>query len=184
MGLFDNIKNKVNETANNLSGKGSTDVVFSKLPDTYEEFIALPQAALSTPQDAAALTVLALCFYPQDREVCYRMLDFLRGPRPMSPAEKQFIRDRFMDYDYVARSYFKGAVPANDYLPTEPYTITVSTNPYSFQEQGYAKMFIRSGGADTERSVQLRQAKDGKWYLWEQFLLVGIRAPESTNPWA
>jgi len=30
----------------------------------------------------------------------------------------------------------------------------------------------------------MRNAKDGKWYLWEQFLLVGIRPPESTNPWA
>jgi hypothetical protein len=30
----------------------------------------------------------------------------------------------------------------------------------------------------------MRKAKDGKWYLWEQFILVGIRQPESANPWA
>ena len=41
-----------------------------------------------------------------------------------------------------------------------------------------------SGGADSSRDVLLRKAKDGKWYLWEQFLLVGIRKPESSNPWA
>ncbi len=33
-------------------------------------------------------------------------------------------------------------------------------------------------------SVTLRKAKDGKWYLWEQFLLPDIRQPESLNPWA
>ena len=112
------------------------------------------------------------------------MLEFLKGPGALSPYERQFIRDRFMDHDYVPRSYFNGAVPQNDYLPSQPYTIAVSENPYSYQNQGYAKLFIRSGGADNPREVLLRLAKDGKWYLWEQFLLVGIRAPESSNPWA
>ena len=30
----------------------------------------------------------------------------------------------------------------------------------------------------------MRKAKDGKWYLWDQFLLVGIRPPKSADPWA
>lgn len=30
----------------------------------------------------------------------------------------------------------------------------------------------------------VRQAKDGKWYLWEQYLLTGIRQPEGSDPWA
>ena len=93
-------------------------------------------------------------------------------------------QDRFRDADYVPRSYFKGAVPANDYKPSEPYTVTVSENPYTYQNEGYAKMFLTSGGADSQRFVMLRKAKDDKWYLWEQFILVGIRPPESTNPWA
>ena len=112
------------------------------------------------------------------------MLDFLRGPRPLSGYDKSFIADRFRDSDYVPRSYFEGATPQNDYLPAEPYRVTVSENPYSYQNQGYATLYIRSGGADNPRSVQLRLAKDGKWYLWEQFVLVGIRQPESSNPWA
>ena len=40
------------------------------------------------------------------------------------------------------------------------------------------------GGADSPRPVKLRLAKDGRWYLWEQYLLTGIREPESSNPWA
>ena len=112
------------------------------------------------------------------------MLDFLRGPRPLSVMDKQFIADRFRDKDYVPRSYFVGATPQNNYLPSEPYSIVVSENPYSYQNEGYATLYVSSGGADSPRSVQLRLAKDGMWYLWEQYLLADIRKPESENPWA
>ena len=112
------------------------------------------------------------------------MLNYLRGPRPLSGMDKQFISDRFMDKDYVPRSYFAGATPENDYRPSMPLTVSVSENPHSYEAQGYAKLFIPSGGADNPRPVQLREAKDGKWYLWEQFLLPDIRQPESFNPWA
>ena len=187
MGLFDNLKNKAAEAVKSVTGGGNqkVDVVFETLPDTLEQFKALPQAALATPFDTAALTVLALCFYPQDKELCYSMLEFLSGPREVTPREKQFIKDRFADgTDYIPRSYFKGAVPGNDYTPSEPYTITVCDGKYSYDNEGYAKLHIASGGADSPRDVLLRKAKDGKWYLWEQFLLVGIRKPESSNPWA
>ena len=187
MGLFDNLTNIVNGIPKNPAPAASNktvEIVFPKLPDTFSEFTALTQAQLSTPFDTAALTVLALCFYPQNAELSLQMLGFLKGPQPLSTYEKQFIRDRFMDKDYVPRSYFVGAVPANDYTPGQPYTIKVSENPYSYQDHGYAKLFIQSGGADSPRYVQLRQAKDGKWYLWEQFLLADIRQPESADPWA
>ena len=160
------------------------DITFNTLPRTLEEFKALPEAAMTSPFYTAALTVAALCRYPQDRDASLAMLEYLRGPRPMSTYEKQFIRDRFMDKDYVPRSYFVGATPENDYTPSQPYTLHIEENPYSYAEESYAKLFIRSGGADSPRYVQLRLAKDGKWYLWEQFLLSGIREPESLNPWA
>lgn len=182
MGLFDSTGNQGQQV--NASGNKTVDVVFQNLPETFEQFTALPQAAMTTPFDTAALTVLAFCFYPKDRDLSLQMLNFLRGPRPLSEYDKQFIRDRFMDKDYVPRSYFVGAVPGNDYQPSQPYTVKVSENPYSYTDENYAKMYLTSGGADSQRYVQLRLAKDGKWYLWEQFILSGIREPESSNPWA
>ncbi len=182
MGLFDNIGR--NSAASQPKGSKSVDVVFSRLPETLEEFRALPQAALSTPFETAAMTVLALCFYPQDPDLSMEMFRFVSGPRTINPSEYLFIKDRFRDSDYVPRSYFKGAVPGNDYKPSEPYTVTVSENPYSYENEGYAKMFLTSGGADNPRFVMLRKAKDGKWYLWEQFILVGIRPCEGSDPWA
>lgn len=185
MGLFDNIGGAAPSAASTPAGTGKTEtIVFQNLPDTLEQFKALPQAAMTTPFDTAALTVLALCFYPKNKELSLEMLNFLRGPREMSNMEKQFIADRFRDKDYVPRSYFEGAAPENDYAPSTPCTIRVSDNPYSYANENYATLYIRSGGADNPRSVQLRLAKDGKWYLWEQLLLADIRKPESTNPWA
>ena len=165
-------------------GNKYVDIVFDKLPETYEEFTALPQASLSTVFDTAAMTVLALSYYPTDPELSKKMYAYVSGPRTINAAEYSFIKDRFMDYDYVPRSYFTGAVPSNDYTPSEPYTVRVSENPYSYENDGYAKMYLTSGGADTQRFVSLRQGKDGKWYLWEQFILVGIREPDSDSPWA
>ena len=116
MGLFDRKKNtaaQAEESFSNADKNKTVEVVFPALPDNFEQFKALEQAALSNPFDVAALTVLALCFYPQDRDASLAMLDFLRGPRPLSTYDKQFIRDRFMDKDYVPRSYFNGATPQN-----------------------------------------------------------------------
>ena len=159
-------------------------IIFNCIPESLDVFKALAESEQSSPFGTAALTVLAFCVYPKNKELSLEMLDFLRGPRPLSVMDKQFIADRFRDKDYVPRSYFEGATPQNDYQPAEPYTIAVSENPYSYQNEGYATLYITSGGADSPRSVQLRLAKDGKWYLWEQYILADIRKPECENPWA
>lgn len=174
---------KVSSGIGNMGNK-KEKIIFSSLPTSLEEFKALPQAAMSTPFETAAMTVLAFCYYPQNKELSLQMVDFLKGPRPLSGVEKSFIADRFRDSDYVPRSYFEGSTPQNDYTPSEPYTIVVSESPYSYQNENYATLYITSGGADSPRSVQMRKAKDGKWYLWEQFILVGIRQPDSLDPWA
>jgi len=141
---------------------------------------------LDDPFKTAALTVCALCAYSKDREVGTEMLNFLRGPRPMSPADVSFLNDRLMDgKDYVARSYFEGATPANGYTPATPYTVKVISNQYSKLENGnYMKLLIHSGGADSPRSVTLRKTGGGTWYLWEQNLLSDIRIPTSQDAWA
>lgn len=161
-------------------------VTFSALPSTLEELMALPQSALRSPEDAAALTVAALCAYPGDPAACYAMLDYLRGPRPLSPMEKQFIRDRFMDgKDYIPRSYFLGATPQNNYTPAWPFTVELTDSNSPIAEPGYKKFDVRSGGADSPRPILLRnKPSTGQWFLWEQSLLAGIRVPVSQDEWA
>ena len=79
-------------------------VTFESLPKNLDELKALPESSLTEPQFAAALFVAAAARFPEDREAAYEMIDFLRGPRPLSPMDKQFIRDRFMDVNYIPNS--------------------------------------------------------------------------------
>lgn len=159
---------------------------FEKLPNNLEELKAMPEASLDTPFKTAALALCALCVFSKDREAGTEMLNFLRGPRPMSPADIAFLNDRLMDgKDYIARSYFNGATPENEYTPSQPYTVKVISNQYSKLENGnYMKLLISSGGADTPRSITLRKTGGGTWYLWEQYLLTDIRIPKSQDAWA
>jgi hypothetical protein len=161
-------------------------IVLNKLPESLEELQALPEAERAKPEQTAALTIAALCLYPKDKEESCRMLDWLRGPRPMSPMEKQFIRDRFMDgKDYIPRSYFAGAVPENDYQPSLPLTLVFRDRASQPVEKEYRILDVRSGGADSPRSVTLRlKPSTGEWFLWEQMLLAGIRVPTSQDEWA
>lgn len=159
---------------------------FESLPKNLEELKALPEATMDDSFKTAALTLCALCAYAEDREAGTEMLNFLRGPRPMSPADIAFLNDRFMDgKHYIPRSYFNGATPENEYTPATPYTVKVISNQYSSLEGGnYMKLLLSSGGADSPRSVTLRKTGGGTWYLWEQHLLSDIRIPKSKDDWA
>ena len=109
---------------------------------------------------------------------------------PESLAEMQALPeaslDRFRDgKTYLPFTYFAGSTPDNNYTPAQPYTIIVESNHVSGEEQGYMKLFIPCGGADDPRPIKMRQrGSDGKWFLWEQYLLTGVRTPKAADPWA
>ena len=118
---------------------------------------------MDTPFKTAALTVCALCAFAADQAVGTDLLNFLRGPRPLTGQDISFIKDRFRGgvCNYIIFSYFGGAKPENDYTPSQPYTVTVTSDAHSFDEQGYARLYIACGGADSPRPVKLR--KKGRW---------------------
>lgn len=193
MSIFDKLKKTAGEALSDTAKKAASAITstketftFSALPESLAEMQALPEAAMDTPFQTAALTVCALCVYAADKEIGKEMLNFLLGPRPLNNVQISFLDDRFREGHSVPFSYFKGAVPANDYTPDTPFTITVEAGAYSDANaaEGYKKLFIRSGGADNPREIVLRMRGDGKWFLWEQFLLVGIRKAKSDDPWA
>jgi hypothetical protein len=188
MSIFDKLRSNavsaVGKAAFSLSNKKET-FTFNALPESLAQMQALPEASLDSPFKTAALTLCALCAYGADKQIGTEMLNWLRGPRPLSNQDISFLNDRFRDGQfYVPFSYFKGATPANDYTPEQPFTVTVESNPYSDDNPGYMKLFLRSGGADSPRQFSLRMKGDGRWFLWEQFIMVGIRTPKSQDPWA
>lgn len=196
MGLFDSIKKSMPVTANNTV-KSNTDInkptaknhsetfTFTKLPSDITELQSLPESALISPFATVALTLAVLCNYKLSVEKTIEMLDFLKGPENVSGFEKQFINEHLGSETYKAFSYFEGSSPENNYTPSEPFRITVIENPYSFINENWATLYVRSSGADNPRPVKLRKKPStGQWFLNEIQCLADIRTPVNEDPWA
>ena len=136
--------------------------------------------------------VHVICNYNKDNtNEFYEMLQYLLGDfQPLSELMKQSIKDRMLQnekYSYIGKSYFLGAIPENDYNTTSPYQIEITENEYTDQEEGFKRLFLKSGGADSPRPITVRLAKDGNYYIWSDSfmgLLSDIRQVESSNPCA
>lgn len=158
---------------------------FQELPLSVEEMKKMGLADLSSPSRVAALTVVAIYAYTVNKQQGIEMIDYLRGPRPLTEYEKQFLRDRLGGKEYVIKSFFQGAVPDNNYAMSKPYTVVVEDAPQVVSEEGYKRFQLRSGGADNPRTITLRnKPSTGEWFLWEQVLLADIRPPKSQDDWA
>ena len=158
---------------------------FQELPLSVEEMKKMGLADLSSPSRVAALTVVAIYAYTVNKQQGIEMIDYLRGPRPLTEYEKQFLRDRLGGKEYVIKSFFQGAVPDNNYTMSKPYTVIVEDAPQVVSEEGYKRFQLRSGGADNPRTITLRnKPSTGEWFLWEQVLLADIRPPKSQDDWA
>lgn len=113
------------------------------------------------------------------------MINFLKGSQGLSTYEIQFITEHLQGKEYLPFSYFEGSSPENGYELSQPYTVTVSTVPTSFDETGYSKFYLQSSGADSPRPIQVREkSSSGEWFLWEQMLLSDIRQPFAQDPWS
>jgi hypothetical protein len=203
MGFFDNLKNQlssqlkreaskaVNDAAKNASqaiAKGrnhSESFSFDSLPTNLAELKALPEASLDSAFKTVALCIAVLCNYEKDVNATWEMLDFLKGPESVNEKEKTFIKDRLSGKQYKTLSFFKGATPENGYAPSVPYSITVSENPYSFDEENWATLYVTSGGADAPRPVKLRRKPStNQWFINDIQCLADIRIPTQQDAWA
>ncbi len=181
-GLLSSLSGGAGNALSNLGG--SKTFTFNSLPKNVQELKQLPEAKLKTPYETAALTVLALTRYEESPEDCIEMLNFLKGPEEVTTYEKQFIRERLNGKFYKTFSFFKGTRPDNNYTPSKPYTITVSSNPYSFDSANWATLYLTSSGADNPRPVKLREKPStGEWFLNEIQFLSDIRLPANQDKW-
>ena len=164
-------------------------ITYEKIIDSVEEMKSISK---ENEFEVAGLVVHALANYVNDREKSLDMIQVLMDEniQPMSNLFKSQIDDRMRQNNkagYIAKSYFEGSIPGNNYTPSMPLTIDVETNPYTYENQGYARMLLKSGGADSNRIITLRKTKDNRWLLYSDSimgLLADIRKPEEENPWA
>lgn len=159
-------------------------VTLRAFPASIAEFKAAAQMGLSAPENTCALFLCALELYIKNKDEGVEAMNMLRGPRPMTPYDVQFLRDRLRGKEYLPRAYFNGATPQNSYTPAG-LTLEVLSDPRPQDvEQGYIRVFLKTAGADSPRPVKLRR-KGSEWFLWEySSVLSGIRIPAEQDPWA
>lgn len=159
-------------------------ITLQTLPAALSELEALPR---TTPEEVCAGFLCALNLFQTDRDAGVAAMDLLRGPRPMTPYDIQFLRDRLRGKEYLPLAYFEGAAPENGYTPAKPYTLNVLPDPRPQDvEPGYLRVYLKTAGADSPRPMKLRQkGSTGEWFLWEySSILSGIRVPAALDPWA
>ena len=170
-------------------------ITFQALPQSVAGLQALPQASMASPYGTAALAIAAMCAYEQNPQAVVEMLNFLRGPRPLTPHDLQFMRDRLQGKGYKTFSFFEGSSPLNNYVPARPFRVTVFDNPYSWVSEDssqsstgpvqYARLLLQSSGADNPRWITMRlKPSTNQWFLWEHQLLADIRISAAADSWA
>lgn len=169
---------------NSLAKAKTKTIKISKLPKNLSELQQMPEFELKDEFEVAALVVAVLCNYESNREATLEMIDALRGPDPLTTTGKQFLKDRLEGKQYKTFSFFQGATPNNDYTPKEPLKINVHANPYTYNDNNYATLYLQSGGADSERPIKLRKKPStGQWFVVDFNFLSDIRIPASQDDW-
>lgn len=164
-------------------------VTFNKIFNNLNDFIDTPK---DKPEYVAALVVQAINNYnPENTDIFFEILKYLLSDlQPLSNLLKSQIDERMMQnnkWKYIGKSYFNGSNNFNNYEVNSPFVIEVTDGPSSYINEGYAILYLKSGGADSKRPITLRKKKDGDWVLWSDSilgLLSDIRPPEKENPWA
>ena len=181
MGLLDNILG-----GGSGQGNSTRNVQIPFVPQNIEQMMKMPYAKLTNEFEVAALTVAVLCNYCQDPQATVEMLNYLRGPRPLSALDVQFLRDRLSGKPYKMLSYLNGTSPTNNYTPTMPLGVTIVTTPASAVQPDMISLFIPSSGTDSLRQLDLRRKPStGQWFLWSLVgLMPDVRIPVNQDPWA
>ena len=156
---------------------------FSSMPENAGSLASLLEYyPLTDKFNTAAFFMAALVRYVENPDDGLAMIDVLKGPQQLSTPAKLFIKERFMDKKYLAKSYFEGSAPTNNYEPGKPMTVVIYDDPVA-PPDGYSYVSVKSSGADNPRRLVMR-IKDGHHYIWEyNGLLLGIRLPAQEDPW-
>jgi hypothetical protein len=167
-------------------------VQFDRIPGSIDDFVALRNQVATTPQGGAAMMVVALLAYVEDKELGQQCLAVAvdrgrlsEGPKgykgwQLSNRDLQFLRNQLSGKAYLPRSYIEGTTPENGYeLAASPYAVECTDNQYSGDvDSGMYKVFVACSGAATPRPVTVKANNKGIWKASEwSSLIVGVQPP-------
>lgn len=168
-----------------LSVKGWTDeqkpviLTLPKTPSSLEAFTRLRDSFATTPEAGAALFVLVLNLYTENRDqgLPYVTAMLAKDPeltepskdggfwRGFSPTMSVLRRLEYLEAQTgIARSFISGTSPKDDYrLPPGARQVFLTRNRFSKQQNGDIKVFIRSSGTSSPRAVFMAKNDHGIW---------------------
>ena len=185
---------------------------FSTVPTCYDDIV---QYKLDSPYKTMALMILAFRTWTKENpKICLEMMDYLTNTNADSGKKDangrklsrkfseyqfwtDFLRDRMTQnnkFRYIGNAYLDGAMPSNNYTPSEPLTVTVREsvyNPYK-PSDGHEtdptlyQVLTTIPGADNDRYALFYQDQRGDWRVfgdnWKG-LLTDVKTPSSDIPW-
>ncbi|MBN2571263.1 MAG: hypothetical protein JXA68_03985 [Ignavibacteriales bacterium] len=166
-------------------------VEISDVPTSIESFTSLRDELSVTPQGGASVFVVAMLMYVQNAELGIQaftialdrnnLVEDNSGYKGFKP-DKSFtymVQNYLQPRPYLANSYLLNTTFTDGYvLPSKPYQIKLSTNPYSQISETEIKLFIECSGADSPRPIIMKKNDKGIWKTSNySSLFVGIKTP-------
>ena len=140
------------------------------LPKTYKEFKARYQTEAKTYQGAVKMYFEAVFAYinEETRSEGGKMLRYaLRSETPIDRSNYYAtFADRLKDSSWhkVFRSFAKGSSPENDYaMNPDDFSVMFSGKPV--RESTYLRVPLKSSGADSPRTVWVKEFEGGLWFV-------------------
>lgn len=70
------------------------NVILQRLPVNLQELREMPEMELTAPENTCAMFLVSLYLYLKDKKAGTEAVNLLRGPRPMTTYDEQFLLPR------------------------------------------------------------------------------------------
>ena len=172
---------------------------FSTIPTNVEELKQYNISGDDGRYKVLALYIMSLrTWKPENQTDCEEMIGYLCN-RQLSVYEKQRLAEQMKkskQYLYLGNAFLNGSTPANNYTPSQPYSITLTQDSVVDEDQVYIPAnpsipspdqyiaFIYCKASDSGKWIDVyKSSKDGNWYMYKWMdLITSIKAPASSNP--
>ena len=172
---------------------------FSTIPTNVEELKQYNISSDDGRYKVLALYIMSLrTWKPENQTDCEEMIGYLCN-KQLSVYEKQRLAEQMKkskQYLYLGNAFLNGSTPANNYTPSQPYSITLTQDSVVDEDQVYIpanpsipspdqyRAFIYCKASDSGKWIDVyKSSKDGNWYMYKWMdLITSIKAPASSNP--
>ena len=172
---------------------------FSTIPTNVEELKQYNISGDDGRYKVLALYIMSLrTWKPENQTDCEEMIGYLCN-RQLSVYEKQRLAEQMKkskQYLYLGNAFLNGSTPANNYTPSQPYSITLTQDSVVDEDQVYIpanpsipspdqyRAFIYCKASDSGKWIDVyKSSKDGNWYMYKWMdLITSIKVPASSNP--